>query len=291
MMHKPVMVSEAITMLEVKEDGTYLDATIGYGGHAEAILSRLKTGLLIGIDRDDTAVEFCKSKFAFTSAVKVFKGSFSQISQILNTTTLDGALFDFGVSMPQLTDSQRGFSFSSDAKLDMRMDRSGKLTAYTVVNTYKEQDISALIEKYGQDRLSKKIARAIVKARQSKAIETCAELAEIVASVYAGRGKIHPATKTFQAIRIEVNNELEEIEEGLRQAFDALKPSGRLCTITYHSLEDRIVKQFFKSLLQSRQAELLLKKPLSPTASEQRANRSSRSAKMRAIRRVQDTVP
>ena len=220
--HVPVLLNEVIEMLEIREDGVYVDATVGLGGHSSAILDRLGSrGMLIGIDRDEEALT-CAAKKIAADNIYLRKGSFSDIGamlQDLKIESVDGVLFDLGVSMLQLKEHERGFSFMSDAKLDMRMDRSQKLSAWDVVNRYSEKELQRVIQHFGEEPLFRKIAKRIVISRQSGTINTCAELADIVFQAYGGRGKTHPATRTFQAIRIEVNSELDELRNGLTSAL------------------------------------------------------------------------
>lgn len=283
-MHIPVFLKESVEMLAVKENGAYLDATVGLGGHAEAVLSMLgPEGRLIGIDRDDDALGHARERLG-NDRVLLRKGSFSELEDILlslNIHEIDGVMFDLGVSMLQLKDLGRGFSFMSDARLDMRMDTSQDLTAWDVVNAYTEKELDRILWEYGEERLSRRIARAIVARKKAGSINTCAELSEIVEGAYGGRGKTHPATKTFQALRIEVNREMDELRKGLGSALHMLKTGGRLCVISYHSLEDRIVKNFMRDHAKEGLLTMLTKKPLVPGIEEIRKNPSSRSAKMR----------
>lgn len=286
MVHTPVLVGETVEMLQVKEDGTYLDATVGLGGHGAAILERLgPSGRLIGIDRDDEALAAARERLG-NHRVQLAKASFSVLGDVLDgfaVASLDGALFDLGVSMLQLKRHERGFSFLSEERLDMRMDTSQDLDARQVVNRYPERELERILREYGEETAARRIARAIVERRKTSPITTGAELAEIVQGVYGGRGKTHPATKTFQAVRIEVNKELDELRAGLAAALEALAPGGRLCVISYHSLEDRIVKNMLRDSAREGRVRLLTKKPVGPGRDEMRANPSSRSAKLRGV--------
>lgn len=288
-MHVPVLVKEALAMLNIKPDGTYVDSTIGLGGHSEAILSALgRNGRLIGIDRDDEAIKYASKRLG-NERVILKKGSFSDLTNILlsiDIREVDGVLFDLGVSMLQLKDLRRGFSFISDDRLDMRMDAAQGLTAWDVVNRYTEREVERILREYGEEPFAKRIAKAIAMHRKMSPINTCKELSEIVAKVYRGRGKTHPATRTFQAIRIEVNKELDELKTGLYNAVNLLKRNGRLCVITYHSLEDRIVKNFIKEQVKEGRLKAITKKPITPDIDEIRKNPSSRSAKLRGGERV-----
>lgn len=287
--HIPVLIRETLEMLNVKANGTYIDATLGLGGHAEAVLSMLGSeGRLIGIDRDENAIGYARQRLG-NGRVFLKNGSFSQIEGILfsmDIREVDGILFDLGVSMLQLKDMERGFSFSSDAWLDMRMDISQELTAWDIVNKYSEKDIERILKDYGEESFARKIAKAIIVNRKRSPINTCKDLSDIVAKVYGSRGKIHPATKTFQALRIEVNKELDELTKGLASALNVLKIGGRLCVISYHSLEDRIVKNFIRDSSKSGILKILTKKPITASLNEIRANPSSRSARLRGAEKI-----
>ncbi|MFA5846031.1 MAG: 16S rRNA (cytosine(1402)-N(4))-methyltransferase RsmH [Thermodesulfovibrionales bacterium] len=281
--HLPVMLREVIVLLKPESGGIYVDATVGLGGHSEEILKHIGSGMLIGIDRDDEALNMVSSRLA-DSRVVLKKGRFSEVGRLVTetgVTEVDGILFDIGTSMFHLKTAERGFSFLSEEPLDMRMDRSQDLTAAYIVNRYPEKDIDIILWEYGEERLSRKIARAIVDYRAKKKIGTCAELSDIVCSVYKGRGKLHPATKTFQALRIAVNDEMNELKKGLDASLGILKSGGRLCVISYHSLEDRIVKNFIRDNQKLGVFNVLTKKPLVPAYEEVRLNPSARSAKLR----------
>ncbi|MEK6581822.1 MAG: 16S rRNA (cytosine(1402)-N(4))-methyltransferase RsmH [Nitrospirota bacterium] len=281
--HLPVMLREVIVLLKPESGGIYVDATVGLGGHSEEILKHIGSGMLIGIDRDDEALNMARSRLA-DNRVVLKKGIFSEVGRLVaetGVTEVDGILFDIGTSMFHLKTAERGFSFLSEEPLDMRMDRSQDLTAAYIVNRYSEKDIDRILWEYGEERLSRKIARAIVDCRAKKKIGTCAELSDIVCSVYKGRGKLHPATKTFQALRIAVNDEMNELKKGLDASLGILKSGGRLCVISYHSLEDRIVKNFIRDNQKLGVFNVLTKKPLVPAYEEVRLNPSARSAKLR----------
>lgn len=276
-------------MLNIKKDGTYLDATAGGGGHGRAILERLsERGVLICSDRDEYAVEKLTGAFD-DERVYIRKMRFSRLYDDMvasGVDAVDGILLDLGVSMFQLKDKERGFSFDSDALLDMRMDMDLPVTARHIVNRYRGREIEAILKDYSDERLHKRIAGAIVRYREKNSIDTCRELADIVAKVYGGRGRIHPATRTFQALRIEVNNELEELGAGLENSVRLLRKGGRLCVISYHSIEDRIVKHFFKKTSKEEVMLTLTKKPVTAGREEVRQNPSSRSAKLRGAERL-----
>ena len=281
------MQREVIEMLNPRQNGVYIDATVGPGGHSEEILRHIGPGgLLIGIDRDDEALKMAGKRLSDRRVV-LKRGSFADMESMIHAdgiASVDGVLFDLGLSMLQLKSPDRGFSFASDTPLDMRMDRRQKLSAWHVVNRYPGTEIEKILREFGEERLSRKIARAITTARQKKSIVTCSELSSLVEKVYGGRGKIHPATRTFQALRMEVNRELDQLRSGLEAASQVLKSNGRLCVISYHSLEDRIVKHFMAG--HTATFRIITKKPLVPSPEETRANPSSRSAKLRAAEKI-----
>ncbi len=289
LVHRPVLVKEVMEFLKPSKGGVYLDATVGMGGHAAYILKAIEEeGLLVCADRDEDALKVSMERLKTKNAIFV-KASFSELSKKLNDlgiSELDGALFDLGVSLYQLKRDERGFGLFSCGRLDMRMDRSGRLTAWDVVNTYPEERLLKIIREYGEEPKARLITKAIVRQREKSPINTPGELAELIEKVIGRRGKIHPATRTFQAIRIEVNNELIEIEKGISTIFEMLKKGGRLCVISYHSLEDRIIKHFMKKMVLNKKADLLTKKPVTPSDDELKTNPSSRSAKLRGVRRI-----
>lgn len=287
--HVPVMPGEVLEALNLKETGIYVDATVGLGGHAELILNNAKVGALIGIDRDEAAIESAKERLKGFRNVYFAKESFSNIKAAVSSLgygVVDGILLDIGVSTMQLKAEGRGFSFMKDEPLDMRMDMDQKLSAREVVNSYHEKDLATLIFVYGEERFSRKIAKAIVNERRKKRIETCSELAAIIENALKGRGRIHPATRTFQALRIEVNKELDELSAGISSGADILNPGGRLCVLSYHSLEDRIVKNAFKKLASDGIFHIITRKPLVASRQEIRSNPPSRSAKLRVAERI-----
>lgn len=276
-------------MLSPVKGGTYIDATIGLGGHSEEILKMIgQDGRVIGIDRDEEALRRTGSRLHDDRLV-LRKGSFSGIEEIFRSAGMseaDGILLDLGVSMMQFKDLGRGFSFSSEERLDMRMDISQELSAWDVVNEYPEKDLVRILREYGEEYKAVKIARAIADYRVTKNIDSCSQLADIVAWAAGRRGKIHPATKTFQALRIEVNREIFELQKGLDASLRILKRGGRLCVISYHSLEDRVVKNFMRDNAREKQLRLLVKKPVVPGILEIRGNPSSRSAKLRGAEKL-----
>ena len=247
--HKSVLLEECIEGLNIKKDGIYVDGTLGGAGHSFEILKRLSTkGSLIGIDRDEEALEAAKKKLKDFKNVTYIHGNHDDIKNILKENKIekvDGILLDLGVSSYQLDERQRGFSYMGEAKLDMRMDKSQSLTAETVINEYSEEELAEIIEQYGEEKFAKKIAYNIVKQRKIKPITTTMELVQIIKDTIPMSKQTdgHPAKRTFQAIRIEVNNEIEPLKETIKDCIECLKPEGRLCVITFHSLEDRAVKQ------------------------------------------------
>ena len=301
--HYSVLLKESVDLLDVHEGGIYADGTMGGGGHSEAILSR-GAGRLIGIDRDTDAIAAAKKRLeAYGDKLTAVHGNFSEIKRILDglgVDMLDGAVLDLGVSSYQLDNAGRGFSYMHDAPLDMRMDRDDALTAYDVINTYSEDGLCRIFFEYGEEKWSKRIAKFIVERREKKEIISTGELAEIIKAAIPQRARQdggHPAKRVFQAVRIEVNNELKMLEGAIRDFVDVLRPGGVLAVITFHSLEDRIVKQTFASLAQGcicpksfpvcvcsnkPKVKLLTRKPVLPGSAELEENSRSKSAKLRA---------
>ena len=293
-LHVPVLLEESLEYLQVPPGGVVVDATLGLAGHSAEIAKRLGgKGRLIGFDRDEHAMALAKVRLAGVAeelgtempAMEFVSRSFSEIAEVIRPGTLDGLLADFGVSSLQLDEAKRGFSFRADGPLDMRMDPRSELTAQQVVNQADEEDLANLIYEFGEERRSRRIARAIVRARP---IETTAELAHVISAVApAMKGeKIHPATRTFQALRIHVNNELGEIQSLLYSVGPLLKPGGRVVLISFHSLEDRIVKDSFRDAARNGVLEILTKKPVMAKEQEALRNPRSRSAKLRAARKL-----
>ncbi len=287
--HLPVLSREVIETLSPVEGGTYIDATVGLGGHSEEILKLIGAhGRVIGIDRDDEALKRSRVRLRDGRAL-LRRGRFSEMEDLAHAEGIqevDGVLLDLGVSMMQFKEPGRGFSFRSGERLDMRMDASQALTAWDVVNNYSEKDLVRILKEYGEEFRAPRIARAIVNYRNRKTIDIGAELADIVYSVYGGRGRTHPATKTFQALRIEVNGEIEELRKGLEASLKILKKGGKLCVISYHSLEDRVVKNFIRDRAKEGLLKPLSKKPVVPSLRETRENPSSRSAKLRGAEKI-----
>jgi 16S rRNA (cytosine1402-N4)-methyltransferase len=282
--HLPVLLREAIEMLAPAQGRIYVDATIGLGGHAEELVKMIgREGKIIGIDRDERALARAEARLS-EDRVILRKGKFSEMQKILGLlgiSAVDGVLFDLGVSMMQLRDQARGFSFNSQERLDMRMDSSQEFSAWDIVNGYEEKDLLRILREYGEEYRASRIVRAIIAQRNMRTIDTCSELAGIVSRAVGKRGKIHPATKTFQAIRIEVNREIEELKAGLDASLRVMGSGGRLCVISYHSLEDRVVKNFMRERAREGRLRLIVKKPVVPGVREMRDNPSSRSAKLR----------
>jgi 16S rRNA (cytosine1402-N4)-methyltransferase len=289
-LHIPVLLDDALELLNVRPGGVYVDATLGLGGHSAEIARRLGgTGRLICFDRDPEAMEKAKIRLAEVAAelgdampqVQYEPRAFSEAAEAIAKGSLDGLLADFGVSSLQLDEAHRGFSFRTDGPLDMRMDTRSGETAEQVVNQEDENELADLIYEFGEERRSRRIARAIVRARP---IRTTAELAQIVAAAAPSmkNDKIHPATRTFQAIRIRVNDELGEIQSLLKSAGSLLKPGGRLVLISFHSLEDRLVKDAFKAAKDAKKFDVLTKKPVVAGEQEMMRNPRARSAKLRA---------
>lgn len=280
-MHIPVLLEESTDLLLGNGGNLYVDCTLGLGGHARRILEKNPSAFLIGIDRDPYALELAKENLKdFEGRFSLYHANFSDLDEVLRmegVLRVDGFLFDLGVSMLQLK-SPRGFSFQRDELLDMRMNPKDKLTAYYVVNHYPERELERIFREYGEEPYAKRVARAIVLARTKKPIETTGELVKVILSVlpYKG-GRIHPATRVFQAIRMEVNQELKSLETALHKTLDFLRTGGRLVVISFHSLEDRLIKNFIKNYLKP-----LTKKPIRPTMEEVRMNPASKSAKLRA---------
>jgi 16S rRNA (cytosine1402-N4)-methyltransferase len=290
------MPAEVLSWLRPHSGGIYVDGTVGYCGHAEKILlASLPAGILVGMDRDAEAVHASRQHLqAFGGRAILIKAHFMELKAILaerGIPRVNGVLFDLGVSSPQLDEPSRGFSFRSEGPLDMRMDQSSGRTAADIVNEFDEADLADMIYRLGEERYSRRIARAIVSARRHQPLTTTRQLSSVIESAVPGhyrRGRIHCATRTFQALRIAVNQELEHLEASLRDAADVLAPGARLCVISFHSLEDRIVKQTFKALSaqSGSELEILTKRPQLPSDEETDRNPRSRSAKLRVIGRI-----
>lgn len=306
-MHISVLLEEAIQGLNLKEDGIYVDCTLGYAGHSSEILKRVRRGCLFAFDQDSDAIKYSREKLSkIGDNFTIIYSNFVNIKEELlkrDVTKVDGILFDLGVSSVQLDEADRGFSYHQDAHLDMRMDRNQKLSAYEVVNNYEEAKLRDIFFKYGEEKYSSSIARAIVKYRENKKIETTLELVEVIKSAMPMKAKRdkHPARKVFQAIRIEVNHELDILDKAIRDSLDLLDINGRLAIITFHSLEDRIVKNIFKEVTHIDERvkglpnipeeylsnfKLVNNKAIIPSDTELDNNNRSRSAKLRIIERI-----
>jgi 16S rRNA (cytosine1402-N4)-methyltransferase len=306
--HVPVLLNECIEYLAIKPDGIYVDGTLGMGGHSEEILKRLGAGRLIAIDRDVTAIERAGNRLSpWADKLTLVHGNFSDIAEILTelgVPKVDGMLFDLGVSSPQLDETERGFSYMADAPLDMRMDTTGSIDAWFVVNRWPEDKIYRILRDYGEERFASRIAAAIVRKRHEREIQTTLELVDIIKSAMpaaALREKQHPAKRSFQAIRIAVNDELNAVSRMMENAPDYLAPGGRLLVISFHSLEDRIVKNAIQARENGctcpREAPVCIcgfvptlksvtRKPVTAAGEELEANPRSRSAKLRVAERI-----
>jgi len=306
--HVPVLLNECIENLNINPDGIYIDGTMGGAGHSLFIAKKLsKKGLLIGIDRDEEAISFAKKRLKDFSNVIYVHDNHDNIKDVLeklNIDKVDGILLDLGVSSYQIDEKMRGFTYMQDGPLDMRMDKSQDLTAEYVVNNYKEEELARIIYEYGEEKFSRKIARNICEYRKKEKIETTSELVEIIEKsvpIQNSNKYGHPAKRTFQAIRIEVNNEIKPLYDTVINSIKCLKPEGRLCVITFHSLEDRSVKKAYVDSIgkctcppdipycvcgKSKLGKIITKKPILPTDEEMKLNTRSKSAKLRVFERI-----
>jgi 16S rRNA (cytosine1402-N4)-methyltransferase len=292
-MHIPVMLNKVIEYMNPKDKGIYLDATVGEGGHAGAILeASAPEGYVVCSDADDNMLNKAKDNLkAFRTRIKLLHANYRDIENIAKETGIekfDGIIVDLGFNTAQINDAARGFSFSSEGPLDMRYDTSSGITAYDVVNKFDQERLAKIIKEYGEERQYKKIAKAIIAARKKSRIKSTTELASLISKTIIGRRGIHPATKTFQAIRIFVNDELENLKAFLQKAADFLDIGGVLIIISFHSLEDRVVKHAFRqlSILAKPVFKTLTRKPAIPDEEELRHNYRARSARLRAIKRI-----
>ena len=308
MLHKSVLLNECIDNLNIKSEGIYIDATLGYAGHASEILKRIPNGFLYGIDQDAYAIECSEKKLSkISDNYKIIKDNFVNMKKImesLGVDKVDGILFDLGVSSVQIDDDSRGFSFHKDAKLDMRMDRTKDFSAYNVVNEYEYRDLVRILRDYGEEKYASSIARNIVKYRENKKIDTTLELVDIIKSSvpFKARRDSHPARRSFQAIRIEVNHELDVLRDVLDDALSLLNVGGRLCIISFHSLEDKIVKDVFNKYTtvdkelsrlpyipdEYKPKYKIISKGITASKEELEDNYRAHSARLRVIERISD---
>lgn len=293
-LHIPVMLKETLELLDLHPGKTIVDCTLGLGGHSAAIAERLgDSGQLICIDRDHAALSLAKERLKkFSTTCHFIQADFRNISEalfVLKIQKVDGILFDLGLSSFQLDDPQRGFSFNVDGPLDMRMDKDSHISAYDLVNSLSEKELSLILKNFGEERWHHRIARNLVTQREKHPIDSTRELSEAIVKAIPARfrhQKIHGATRSFQALRIAVNRELESLEKALSACIPHLNPDGRICVIAFHSLEDRIVKEKFRHWAQDGQVKLLTKKPLRPTDEEVVQNSRARSARLRAAQKI-----
>ena len=305
--HISVLLNESISSLNLKENSIIVDATLGYGGHSSYILDRIKKGYLFAFDQDSEAIRHSTDRLSKVGTnFTIIKSNFVNMKEELEklgVEHVDGVLFDLGVSSPQLDDASRGFSFHEDAKLDMRMDKDNPLTAYDVVNNYSREELSNIFYKYGEDKFARNIAKKIVEYRANKPIETTLELVEVIKTAVPMKFRIdkHPARQIFQAIRIEVNHELDVIEPAINQALELLNVGGRVAVITFHSLEDRLVKNIFREKCKIDERikglpnipeeylpdfKLVVNKAIVPSEEELERNPRARSSKLRVIEKI-----
>ncbi|MDO4289166.1 MAG: 16S rRNA (cytosine(1402)-N(4))-methyltransferase RsmH [Eubacterium sp.] len=307
--HVTVLLKETVDALNIKPDGIYVDGTLGGGGHSERICQSLgKDGVLIGIDQDDFALDYAAKRLApYTCTKHLVKNNFVNLEAVLQSldiSAIDGIIYDLGVSSFQFDDERRGFSYHNDGPLDMRMNQSAALSAYEVVNDYPPEKLKKILQVYGEERHAARIVAAILRHREERPIETTLALAEIIKEAYPAKERFkekHPARKSFQAIRLEVNHELDILEKAFGAGIEALKPGGRLGVITFHSLEDRIAKNFFREQAnpctcppdfpkcvcgKTPRIKLVTRKPLAPSPEEVACNRRARSAKLRVVEKI-----
>lgn len=303
-MHKSVLLEECLHYLNLKENSKVVDCTLGYGGHSSEILKRIPSGFLYSFDQDEEAIASSKKRLSdIASNFEIIKSNFINLKEEMSNREerVDGILYDLGVSSPQLDEEERGFSFHNDARLDMRMDKDNPLSAYEVVNNYSYEQLTNILYKYGEEKYASSIVKKIIRTREIKPIETTLELVEIIKTSVPEkyRRDKHPARKTFQAIRIEVNHELDVFEGSIKQALDLIEIGGRICVITFHSLEDRICKTVFKEVSEldpslrklpiipeDREPKFKVIANISPSNEELEFNKRARSARLRVIERV-----
>jgi 16S rRNA (cytosine1402-N4)-methyltransferase len=304
-MHESVLLTESINSLNLKDNSIIVDCTLGYGGHSSEILKRIPNGFLYAFDQDIDAINYSKERLSkIGSNFEIIKSNFKNLKEELNkrnVTKVDGILFDLGVSSPQLDQKERGFSFHQDARLDMRMDQDATFSAHDVVNTYSLEELTRIFKEYGEEKFSYQIAKKIIEKRQEKTIDTTLELVDIIRSATPARyaREKHPARKVFQAIRIEVNHELEVFEKSLTDALTMLNTNGRICVITFHSLEDKICKQIYTNVSkiddalkdlpvipEEYQKDFKVIKTFKPSENELEINNRARSSKLRVIEKI-----
>ena len=305
--HISVLLNETIEGLNIKDDGIYVDMTLGYGGHSSEVLKRLKSGKLIAFDQDSEAIKYSNERLSkISSNYQIVHSNFVNLKEELNKLGIykvDGIMFDLGISSAQIDEKERGFSYMQDARLDMRMDQESRLTAYDVVNNYSEDKLTDIFRYYGEEHHARRIAKEIVSKRTNKPIETTLELVDIIDKVipYREKRNSHPAKKVFQAIRIEVNDELNVLSKALKDALDILNVNGRICVITFHSLEDRICKKIFTEVTKEDEVikgmpnidqsllpdfKIVNKNTIKPSQVEIENNKRSKSAQLRIIERI-----
>lgn len=291
--HDSVLLSEVCENLELAKKRNVVDATLGLGGHARAILGELKkNGKIIGFDADASHIKLAKKKLrSFKDRVVYINSNFCNLTEELKKArirSIDAFVFDLGIALPHIENPERGFSFMNEGELDMRFDSAQQLTAAEVVNKYSEKELARIFKEFGEDKNARKIALAIRKTRKTKPFKTTTQLAKFIEDLVGRSGRIHPATRIFQALRIEVNKELDVLVDALNQAFSLLNKDGRIAVISYHSLEDRIVKNMFRDLARCEKPQLriITKKPIVPTSEEISLNPRSRSAKLRVAEKI-----
>ena len=304
-MHKSVLLDECLEYLNIQEDSTIIDCTLGYGGHSSNILKKIKRGFLFAFDQDEEAIKYSKKRLdEISDNYEIIKSNFENLKKEIekrNNKKINGILYDIGVSSPQLDEDERGFSFHKDARLDMRMDKSKKFDAHELVNTYEYKDLVRIFKEYGEEKYANNIAKNIIKEREKKKIDTTLELVEIIKKSVPEKYKRekHPARKVFQAIRIEVNNELGVFEKSLKDALELIDINGRICVITFHSLEDKICKEIFKKVSEidnnikklpiipeEYKPKFKIVANIKPSKQEIETNPRARSAKLRVIERI-----
>ena len=309
MKHKSVLLYESVEGLNIKKDGIYVDATLGYGGHSLEILKRINEGFLFAFDQDSEAIEYSRERLKKYDNYKIIKSNFANMKECMHEMgvyKVDGILFDIGVSSMQLDEDYRGFSYHNDARLDMRMDTDSSFSAYELVNQYSYQELVRVLRDYGEEKFAKNIARHIVARRQEKPIETTEELNDIIKAAIPAKVRAtggHPSKRTYQAIRIELNHELEVLNNSLDDMIDLLLPGGRLCVITFHSLEDRMVKTIFKrnenpctcppnfpvcTCGKKSKGSMITRKPVVPGDQELEENPRSKSSKLRVFEKIKE---